>query len=380
MKLLITDIHHGNGGGHVTYVLGLLKGLKHECDITLAVPPTGRLYRRASEIDGIRVLPGLYTSRPATMLKEVMALRAFLLAERFDVVHVNGGADHRHVMFASLGMDERPAIVWTKHNTNPVSSLGHRLRARMGTHASIAVCDYVASQLQASAYGSRPVCVVRNGIDVQSLAPASAQEKAQARLAMFGDLPADTLVLGSIGGTDHNKGWHLLVQAASRLPEAMRARIRIVVAGDPPPAPLRQVVADCGMASQVHFPGLVADIRGVLGACDVGFVLSYREAASYASCETMAMGLPALVSDAGGLPENVRHGVDGWVVPAGDIGALEAVLRDMLTQPQSLGRMGVSARRRVESAFSIPQFLQGTKAVYGTALAVARGAEVPVSL
>ena len=380
MKLLITDIHHGNGGGHVTYVLGLLKGLKHECDITLAVPPTGRLYRRASEIDGIRVLPGLYTSRPATMLKEVMALRAFLLAERFDVVHVNGGADHRHVMFASLGMDERPAIVWTKHNTNPVSSLGHRLRARMGTHASIAVSDYVATLLQTSSYAGRPVCVVRNGIDVQALAPACAQEKEQARQAMFGDLPPDALVLGSIGGTDHNKGWHLLVEAASRLPEAMRSRIRIVVAGDPPQAALRQLVADSGMAGHVHFPGLVADIRTVLGACDAGFVLSYREAASYACYETMAMGLPALLSDAGGLPENLRHGVEGWVVPVGNIAALEAVLRDMLAEPQALPQMGASARLRVESAFSVPQFLQGTKAVYGTALAVARGAEVPVSL
>lgn len=380
MKLLITDIHHGNGGGHVTYVLSLLEGLRQQHDITLAVPPTGRLFKRASEIEGIRVLPGLYTSRPFTMLREVRALRSFLEAERFDVVHVNGGADHRHVMFATLGMADRPAIVWTKHNTNPVDSMGHQLRARMGTHCAIAVCDYVATLLEASAYGARPVRVVRNGIDVDALAPADAAERAQARSALFGELPADAIVLGSIGGTDHNKGWHLLVQAAARLPDPLRSRIRIVVAGDPPSAQLRELVAASGIAGQVRFPGLVADIRTVLGACDAGFVLSYREAASYASCETMAMALPALVSDAGGLPENVRDGIDGWVVPAGDIDALEKVLRDMLEHPEVLPEMGGNARLRVASAFSVPQFLQGTQAAYLTALAVVRGVEAPVSI
>src|SRR5690606_40519450 len=64
--------------------------------------------------------------------------------------------------------------------------------------------------------------------------PVTPAEKAVYRDALFGPLPPDTLVLGSIGGTDHNKGWHLLVQAAGRLPESLRARLRLVIAGDPP--------------------------------------------------------------------------------------------------------------------------------------------------
>jgi len=140
MKILITDIHHGNGGGHVTYVLSLLKGLKNQYDLTVAAPPTGRLYQSALAERGVRVVPGLYTSRPLTLLKEVWRLRKFLRQERFDVVHVNGGADHRHVMLASLGLRHRPAIVWTKHNTNQVCRVGHRLHARFGEQASIVVC------------------------------------------------------------------------------------------------------------------------------------------------------------------------------------------------------------------------------------------------
>ncbi len=364
MKILITDIHHGNGGGHVTYVLSLLKGLRGQHDLTVAVPETGRLYRLASAMDDVRVLPGLYTSRIGPLIKEVLQLRRFLKQERFDVIHVNGGADHRHVMLACLGLRERPAIVWTKHNTNRVSSLGHRLRAWLGTHASIAVCDYVARMLAESGYRRRPIHLVRNGIDLDFLRPVDAASKQDCRHALFGPLDDGVLVLGSIGGTDLNKGWLDLVRAVSGLEPALRTRLRVVVAGDPPDAAMRQRVAELGIQDQVIFPGLVKDVRHILGASDIGFVLSYREAASYASCETMAMGLPALVSNAGGLPENVRDGRDGWVVPAGDISALQQTLRAILADPSCIPVRGRSARARVEQAFSTASFLQDTHRVY----------------
>lgn len=372
MKILITDIHHGNGGGHVTYVLSLLQGLKKQCDLTLAAPGTGRLFARASQLDAVRVLPGLYTSRPAALVAEVVQLRRFLQRERFDVIHANGSADHRHAMLACLGLSPRPAIVWTKHNTNPVNSVGHRLRARFGTDATIAVCDYVGDMLKGSDYARRPVHVVRNGIDIDTLQPVSRAERADFRHRLFGPLDPNVIVLGSIGGTDYNKGWLVLMQALAKLKPSLQQRFRVVVAGDPPQASMTERVRALGVDHLVSFPGLVSDVRAILGACDAGFVLSYREAASYASCETMAMGLPVLVSDAGGLPENVRNGLDGWVVKAGDSEALAQRLVMLLSTPEVLPDMGRSARARVEQVFCCDRFLQSTRGVYAEARQEAR--------
>jgi glycosyltransferase involved in cell wall biosynthesis len=309
---------------------------------------------------------------------EVSRLRRFLMRERFDVIHVNGSADHRHVMLARLGLRRRPAIVWTKHNTIPVDSTGHRLRARFGTDATIAVSEHVGRILASSTYGRRPIHVIRNGIDTTLLRPARAAEKATRRYQLFGELDESAVVLGSTGGTDYNKGWLDLIKAISHLEPALRQRIRVVVAGDMPSATMLAQVKACQLQNQVIFPGLVSDIRSVFAACDIGFVLSHREAASYAAGEAMAMGLPALVSDAGGLPENVRHNLDGWVVPAGKVDALAQRLRSILHDVKRLGPIGYSARARAEGLFAHADFLKYTHAVYGHASQLAQTGLAPI--
>src|SRR3546814_19820987 len=91
-----------------------------------------------------------FTSRLHAMVGEVRRLRALLKKEKYDIVHVNASADHRHVMLACAGLRPRPKIVWTKHNDHPVQSLGHRIRARLATDQVIAVRSFVKSMLLAS--------------------------------------------------------------------------------------------------------------------------------------------------------------------------------------------------------------------------------------
>lgn len=368
MKILYTNFHHRNGGGHVTYIVNLLKGLSADHQLSVATPGTSRLFAQAGEIDNVTRYDMRFTSRIGPMLSEVRALRRLLLREQFDIVHVNASADHRHVMLACLGLARRPAIVWTKHNDHPVHSFGHGLRARFGTDAVIAVSSFVQNMLQDSAYARLPRYVVRHGVDTNFFKPLSLQQKAQARARLLGHADPQLLVFGSSGGTDYEKGWLDLVAAVASLPQADKQRIRIVVAGDPPKPGYLQRVEQLGMTPYVVFPGLLQDVQSVLGACDVGFVLSYREALSFACRETMALGLPTLVSDAGGLPENVTQGLDGWVVPAGNVQAITQCVRDIMANPGALAAMGVAARAKSEQSFALSDFCRQTVQVYARAL------------
>uniref|UniRef100_UPI0033409D86 glycosyltransferase n=1 Tax=Castellaniella defragrans TaxID=75697 RepID=UPI0033409D86 len=363
MKILYTNFHPRGSGGHAPYIINLVRSFLEDHEITLATPGTSRLFALASQIRGVRCVDMSYSTRLWPMVAEFLRLRRLLRKENFDIVHVNGAADHRLAMLARLGLHRAPRIIWTKHNTKPVASFGNRIRARFGTDGAIGVCDFVSRQLRASPYGRLPIRTIRLGVDTDHFLPPAPQAVAQARREFLGELPEDVLVLGSVGGTDREKGWFFLVQAAARLPLARRMRLRLLIAGDPPAESLQREVQGLGMEEIVVFPGQVADPRRVLAASHMSFVFSLHEAGSYAVCESLAMGLPTLVSDAGGLPELVRHGIDGWVVSTGDVDAVHAWLLERLdTTVQS--DIAKSARARALALFSMPVFARQTMDFY----------------
>lgn len=364
MKILYTNFHGRNGGGHVTYLIHLLSGLAPEHDLTLATPASSRLYRYASELKNVRVLDMSFTTRPSSWFAARARLRKLIRSEQFDIIHVNGSADHKQVMLALLGMRNRPKVVFTKHNHHEMQSVGHQLRAWFTTDHVIAVSDYVRQELQRTPYRRIPSTTIRHGIDLDYFSPVSVQEKQALRERLFGSKLNGKIVIGSSAGTDYEKGWLDLVEGLSLLAPDQRERFHIIVAGDVPNASKIAQVQALGMTAQVSFPGLLDDVRPYLACCDVGYVLSYYEALSYACRELMGLGLPVLITNVGGLPENVTHGEQGWIVPMKNPLAIAEVLREILADPDCLQRLGALARMRAEKEFNMPDFIASTLAVY----------------
>jgi glycosyltransferase involved in cell wall biosynthesis len=364
MNILFTNFHGRNGGGHVTYIVNLLQGLAAEHTLTVATPRSSRLFRLAQQVPGVKVVDMSFSTRPSSWLGPRAGLRKLIHDEAIDVIHANGSADHKQVMLAVLGMFNRPRIVYTKHNNHALDSLGHWLRARFATDYVIAVSDYVHDLLLHSSYHRCPIETIRHGLDTEYFAPVGSVEKFALRHSLIGPGLTDKILLGSAGGTDYEKGWLDLVAAVASLPQEQRTRFHLVVAGDAPNQAKLAQVAALGMTSQVSFPGLIDDVRPLLSACDVGFVLSYHEALSFACRELMALGLPVLITRVGGLPENLTDEKEGWIVPPKDPGAIAKVLLRMLDDPQCLQTMGQQARLRAASEFNLKDFVSHTLDVY----------------
>ena len=379
MKLLFTNFHDGDGGGHTTYLVSLAQGLAGRHEVHVAAPAGSRLNREARALAGVRVLDqpfpnGLRRLRARRVAREQLA--AYVRSHGFDIVHVNGSADHRLVISALRGLRPRPAIVLTKHNSKPLTGIGHWWRSRVGTDAVIAVCDYVRRQVMASPYARCRVATVFNGVDIRRFAPRASDSQLRqgwldgdtgGAVSNAGEAP---LLIGSNAGTARYKGWMDLLEALSTLPPARRDRFRVVLAGALPGAEDRQRIAALGLATHVHFPGRLDDVRPLVAALDAGFVLSWDvETISFACREMMAMGKPVLVSDYAGLPENIHAGQDGWVVPARDIAAIGNALLALLDQRDQLPAMGASAREHAEAEFGLERFVDDTEAVYASLIA-----------
>lgn len=381
MKLLLTNFHDGDGGGHTTYLMALARGLAAGHEVHLAVPASSRLHREASQLDGVFVHAQPYPNGLGKLLQALRAkrrLRALLRLHRFDVVHVNGSADHRLVLAALRGLPQRPKLVLTKHNSKPMQGFTHRLRAAK-TDLAIGVSDATLRQLQASPYARCAPRSIRNGVDIAHYAPWPVERCADAKRAWCGD---DALLLGSNAGTALHKGWMDLVEALATLPQPQRARVHVVLCGKPPADEQVQRIAALGLASQIHFAGLLSDVRPAVAAFDAGFVLSYEvETISFACREMMAMAKPVLVSDYAGLPENIDAGIDGWIVPARDRAAIARALAGLLDARDRLPAMGAAARAKAEREFGLHTFVDATEAAYVSLLAPAgapRPARQPV--
>ena len=139
---------------------------------------------------------------------------------------------------------------------------------------------------------------------------------------------------------------------------------RIVVAGRLPDAQQRARLDALGMTDRVIYTGVLGDVRPLVAALDVGFVLSQRETLSFACREMMAMGKPVIVSDSGGLPENVEAGVNGWIVAPHEHERLAQLLARLLGNRFEIMLAGMAARARSVAQFSLQTFVERTEAVY----------------
>lgn len=370
MRLLLTNFHRGDGGGHTTYVLALVRALAARHHVVVAAPAGSRLLADASRLPGVHAIaqdfPNGLRGLPSRGASR-RALAALIRSEGIDLVHVNGSADHRLVM-AAVGLGAtRPRIVLTKHNSKPMTGLGHTWRARAGTDGVIAVSQFTLRALEASPYRRCRLAVIANGIDLDHFTPWPEADAWRARRQWCDDETA--LLVGSNAGTARYKGWMDLVEALARLPDADRRRVHVLLAGALPGPTQRERIAALGLSTQVHFTGPLDDVRPMIAALDAGFVLSHAvETISFACREMMAMGKPVLLTDYAGLPENISPGRDGWLVPVHAPDAIATVLAGWLADRAALRPAGRAAATHAQAEFGLAPFISATEAFYARVL------------
>lgn len=143
--------------------------------------------------------------------------------------------------------------------------------------------------------------------------------------------------------------------AAAHLVAARHPRTRFVILGEPDPNP-GSLTADEMMSlvsdGVVEWPGYVHDVRAWLGQASV-FVLPsyYREGTPRSLQEAMAVGRPIITTDTPGCRETVVPGVNGFLVPIRDVGALVAAMEHFVADPSLIERMGRESRRIAEERF-----------------------------
>lgn len=153
-----------------------------------------------------------------------------------------------------------------------------------------------------------------------------------------------------VGRLCEQKGQLLLVAAAERLARKGIA-FELVLAGDGEMRPeIEAAIARHHLGRQVRITGWLGSeaVRDEILAAR-GLVLpSFAEGLPVVLMEAMALRRPVITTSIAGIPELVRHGEHGWLIPAGSVSLLAAAMEDLLRRPvRDLARMGEAAQRRV---------------------------------
>jgi glycosyltransferase involved in cell wall biosynthesis len=131
---------------------------------------------------------------------------------------------------------------------------------------------------------------------------------------------------------------------------------------------LRTMAGEMGLDGKVKFLGWRDDIHEMMHAFDIFVLPSRNEGMGRVIVEAMAAGKPVVASNVGGIPDLVRDGVNGYLVPSEDSVALAGAMARLLKDPDRGKAMG-SAGREMAKAYTVEKMVDKIDRIYQEALA-----------
>jgi len=196
---------------------------------------------------------------------------------------------------------------------------------------------------------------IPNGIDLGEVSSMAGSADGAILRQRHRMQPQDFVLL-SAGRIEANKGFEDLAAALGQAaqPGAGLASVPwrwVIVGAGPYQQSLEHAVDRAGLRGNVIMAGRAsdADLHAWYEAASVFAHPTRYEGSSLVTLEAMAHGKPVIATRAGGLPDKVFPGVNGWLVEPGDVGALAAAVSEAATA--ELGPLGAASRTIVERDF-----------------------------
>ena len=152
-----------------------------------------------------------------------------------------------------------------------------------------------------------------------------------------------------------SKGLPLLIGAVDRLVRQGRS-IHLRLVGDGPDRQdLESAIARRGLEGHVTLEGNCNQdrVQAFYRETDLFALASFAEGIPVVLMEAMAMEIPCVATWITGIPELIRHGVDGWLVPPGDEEQLADAIAKLMDDPELRRKLGRSARIRVQEKYDL---------------------------
>jgi len=175
----------------------------------------------------------------------------------------------------------------------------------------------------------------------------------------------EKFVIGIIGVFDKCKGHIYLFHAVEKLLEKGYKNIVCLVVGDGREREdLKGFIVNRSLTDYIKFLGYRSEIPELLKVMDIVVMPSIQESFPRVPLEAMAMKVPVIATNVGGLPESIDNGKTGILVPPRDVISLYEAIKHLIENPELRKKMGEEGRRRVGERFSMKNNVRETERLY----------------
>lgn len=256
-------------------------------------------------------------------------IRKLIKERQFDVVNTNSRRDTIHVG-AAARLALKPLVVRTRHLAKRVNSL--------------TAYSWIPHRVITASYFVRDMIIKRgmkaDHIDVVYPAVALPLPLPEQRLRAELNLATDDIIVGSIAALRAEKGFDELIRAMQPIiAENPKVHLVIVGGGDEYDALVR-LIDRLNLTQNIHLLGQRHDVAHLIGDFDLFALATHIEASGTAFAEAAAAKLPTVGYNTTGVPEMVKTGETGFLVPLHDVNALSQAILALIKDPQLRHTMG----------------------------------------
>lgn len=343
-------------GGAEVCLVELMKSLvkQRDLDMSAIVLNHGRLEKELSSL-GVQVL--VISESEVSLLKTLSKIVHQLKCQQYHIIHSHKPKDNVLGVLAGL-LSYRPVIVRTVHGSPELFPGISRIRMalhelpnqvcnRVFVDQVIAVSQDLRTQL-AMHYGNNRVVCIHNGISLPEV--KFHEEQAQIRSQI--GLAKGEFLIGTVGRLSAVKGCEFLIRAVPHLCRICPEFKVLFVGGGPLKSSLERLAASLGIRDRVIFMGHHESPLDIVRAMDVFVLPSLNEGIPLALLEAMSLQRPVVAARVGGVPEVIRHELNGLLIESRDAPAIASACGRLLRDQVLRQSLGEAARIDVERCFS----------------------------
>jgi glycosyltransferase involved in cell wall biosynthesis len=183
----------------------------------------------------------------------------------------------------------------------------------------------------------------------------------------------DEKIVYYVGRITYEKGIFLLINAVPAVLRALYGKVKFIVIGSGNTDMLKRQAWDLGIAHNVVFTGFMSDreLSKFQTIADCAVFPSLYEPFGIVALESFAARVPVVVSNSGGLPEVVSHGITGIVTEVNNSNSIASGIIEVLQNPEYSARLVKNAFQELGDRFAWYPLAKQTEMVYLKAIQAA---------